>query len=240
MKIGRLSRHAASLGLCLLMAVHSSAFAEQPRAEATVPVEHASFHQLVFADEDLAILNNRYPPNGDSGFHTHYRDLFAVIVQPSPSSGQGLGMPMVAAPLHPAGAALYSAVGAEPRTHRVVNGGEGDFHIIVIELRRAQPVGKATPSRDGAPQYTQVLDNPRMRAWRLILEPGQSAPSITQQGKGARVVVRGGLLTTITPGLQDQVLALRPGDFAVQPAGATRAVRNGGTETIELVEMELK
>jgi len=79
-----------------------------------------------------------------------------------------------------------------------------------------------------------------MRAWRLILEPGQSAPAISQGSKGVRVVVRGGLLTTITSDLQDQQLALRPGDFAVQPADTTRALKNSGTETIELVEMELK
>jgi hypothetical protein len=40
--------------------------------------------------------------------------------------------------------------------------------------------------------------------------------------------------------LQDQQLALRPGDFAVQSAGATRALKNSGTATIELVELELK
>ena len=227
-------------GWCLYLAAQSLAFAEQAPSEAVVPVEHASFHQLVFADADIAILNNLYPPKGDSGFHTHYRDLFAVIIQASQSSGQGLGKPLTAAPMYPAGAAAYSAVGAEPRTHRVVNGDKSTFQIIVVELRRSKPSGNAISSRDAAPQYVQVFDNSRMRAWRLILEPGQSAPAIAQGNKGVRVVVRGGLLTTITAGLQDQQLALRPGDFAVQPAGMTRALKNDGTETIELVEMELK
>ena len=90
------------------------------------------------------------------------------------------------------------------------------------------------------PQYVQILDNPRLRAWRLILEPGQSVPAIAQDGKGVRVVVRGGMLTTSMPGLQDQHLALQPGDFAIQPPGETRALANSGTETIELVEMVLK
>jgi mannose-6-phosphate isomerase-like protein (cupin superfamily) len=142
--------------------------------------------------------------------------------------------------MYPMGAAAYSPVGAEPRTHRVVNGDKSTFQIIVVELRRANPSGNAISSRDSAPQYVQILDNPRMRAWRLVLEPGQSAPAISQGDKGVRVVVRGGLLTTMTPGSQDQSLALRPGDFAIQPAGATRALKNGGTDTIELVEMELK
>lgn len=230
----------AALGFCLLWAAAPPAFAGQPPAEAVVPVEHASFHQLVYADADIAVLNNLYPPGGDSGFHTHFRDLFAIIVQPSQSSGQAPGKPLTAAPMYPAGAAAYSPVGAEPRTHRVVNGDKDTFQIIVVELRRAKPSGNPISSREAAPQYVQIFDNARMRAWRLILEPGQSAPSISQGNKGVRVVVRGGLLTTTTPGFPDQHLALQPADFAVQPAGSTRALKNSGTGTIELVEMELK
>jgi mannose-6-phosphate isomerase-like protein (cupin superfamily) len=73
-----------------------------------------------------------------------------------------------------------------------------------------------------------------------VLAPGQAATAITQVDKGVRVVVRGGLLTTLSPGFQEQQLALRRGDFAVQPAGVTRSLKNTGTETIELVEIELK
>jgi quercetin dioxygenase-like cupin family protein len=241
MKATRRTARMGAFALGLVLAAACPGFAAQPPAEAFPPVEHATFHQLVFADEDLAILNNLYPPKGDSGFHTHYRDLFAVVVQASPSSRQSLGKPMSAAPITPAGASLYSAVGDEPRTHRVVNDGDtSTLQIIVIELRRAKPSGRGTSSRDEVPQYVQVFDNPRMRAWRLILQPGQSVPAISQADKGVRVVVRGGLLTTTMPGVQDQQLALRPGDFTVQQAGATRALRNDGTDTIELVELELK
>ena len=225
---------------CLGLAVLPMAFAKEPPPVADVPVEHASFHQLVFADDDVAILNNLYPPAGDSGFHTHHRDLFAVIVQPAQSSTQAPDGPLKAAPMYPRGAVAYSPVGDMPRTHRVVNDDTRTYQIIVVELRRPHPSGRTAPAREGAPQYVQVFDNPRMRAWRLILAPGESAPAISQGDKGARVVVRGGLLTTLTPGLQDQQLALRPGDFAVQAAGAVRTLTNTGTETIELVELELK
>lgn len=225
--------------LCPLLAAHSPAFAQQPAKETFVPVEQASFHQLVFADDDLAILNNLYPPGGDSGFHAHYRDIFYVVVQGSQSSTQNVGKPLTAGPMIPAGTTGYGAIGTEV-VHRVVNSDKSTFQIIVVELRRKNPLGQVMPSRDAAPQYTQILDNPRVRAWRLILMPGQSVPAISQGNKGVRVVVRGGLLTTIRPGVQDQILAVRPGDFSVQPLGETRALKNGGSETIELVEVELK
>jgi len=228
-----------ALGLILALASAGCAQTQREAADpAAPPVEHASFHQLVFANEDFAVLNNRYPPGGDSGFHTHYRDIFYVVIQSAPQSGQRVGQPLTAAPLVQVGAAGYNANGVEPRVHRIVNGDEGPSQFIVVELRRPRPRGDAVSTREGP--YVQIVDNERMRAWRLIVEPGQSVPIISQGGNGIRVVVRGGLMTTSTPDLPDQTLFLRAGDFAVQNSGSTRALRNTGTETIELVEIELK
>lgn len=240
----KLSARILYLGLSLIVIAHSSACAQQADsrgpAQAYPPVEHASFHQVVFANEDFAVLNNRYPPGGDSGFHTHYRDIFYVVIQSAPQSGQRPGQPLAEASLTPVGAAGYSPVGEAPRTHRIVNSNIGPSQFIVIEMRRATPAGAAVSSREAAPQYEQILDNERVRAWRLILAPGQSAPSFAQGGNGVRVVVSGGLLTTTTPGVPDQTLALKAGEFAIQSGGSTRALRNSGSETIELVELELK
>ncbi|MBL8547501.1 MAG: hypothetical protein JNL81_13630 [Hyphomonadaceae bacterium] len=228
-----------ALGLILTLASAGCSQTQREAADpAAPPVEHASFHQLVFANDDFAVLNNRYPPGGDSGFHTHYRDIFYVVIQSAPQSGQRVGQPLTAAPLVQVGAAGYSANGLEPRVHRIVNSDEGPSQFIVVELRRPRPRGDAASTREGP--YVQIVDNERMRAWRLILEPGQSVPIISQGGNGVRVVVRGGLLTTSTPDLPDQTLFLRAGDFAVQNSGSTRALRNTGTEAIELVEIELK
>lgn len=155
-------------------------------------------------------------------------------------TGQRVGQPLADAPLMQVGAAGYSANGVEPRVHRIVNSDEGPSQFIVVELRRPRPRGDAVSSRESAPQYAQIVENERMRAWRLILEPGQSVPSISQGGDGLRVVVRGGLLTTTTAGVPDQTLFVQAGDFALQSSGSTRALRNSGTETIELVEIELK
>jgi hypothetical protein len=225
---------------CLLVPFHSASSAERVEGEDIPPVENASFHQLVFADEDFVVLNNFYPPGGDSGFHSHSRDMFYVIIQAAEFSGQALGQPLTQRPEVLVGSAGFGSAGAKPVVHRVVNGDKGNFQIVVIELPRSGPLGNEIPLRSEAKQYTQILDNERLRAWRIIPEPGQSAAAISQVGIGMRVVVRGGLLATVTSGLPAQLLALRPGDFSVQPAGLARALTNSGTETIELVEIELK
>lgn len=240
MKSDRFRLLTRTIAFSLAFAVHSSAFAQTKKIADFPSVENASFHQLVFADEDFSILNNLYPPGGDSGFHAHYLDMFYVVVQTGQSSIQNLGKPLTPGPKVAVGTASFGDLGGEPRVHRVVNGDKSTYQIIVVQLRRTEPRGNSVSARETAKGYTQIADNRRLRAWRLILEPGQSTTSISQLGKGVRIVVRGGLLTTISPGIPNQVLALRPGDFSVQSTGFTRALSNTGAETIELVEIELK
>jgi hypothetical protein len=42
--------------------------------------------------------------------------------------------------------------------------------------------------------YTVILDNERVRIWRLALEPGQAAAAITRTAPGVRVVDGGELV----------------------------------------------
>ena len=93
--------------------------------------------------------------------------------------------------------------------------------------------------REG-PGYAQILDNERVRAWRSMLEPGQTATAITQKAPGLRVIIDGGEIAESVPGEPDRGMMLRLGDFYWQEPGATRAVRNIGSTRVELVEFELK
>lgn len=241
MNLCKFASMVCAIWLCGLLVTHDSASAETSKSEDFPPVERASFHQLVFADEDISVLNNLYPPGGDSGFHAHYYDMFYVVIQPGHgTSVQRPGEPLAAGSKVAMGTAAFGALGGQRRIHRVLNSDKSIAQFIVVQLHRTEPRGERATSREASKRYTQIVDNPRLRAWRLILEPGQSTASISQIDKGVRIVVRGGLLTTISPGAPNQVLALRPGDFSVQSPGFARALTNNGAETIELVEIELK
>ena len=124
-------------------------------------------------------------------------------------------------------------------THRVNNVGPTAFHNIVVTLLDAQP-GRFSPGLREGVGYTQFIDNERVRAWRLVLEPGQAAAAITQKAPGLRVIIDGGEIAESVPGAPDRGMALRLGDFYWQEPGGTRTVRNIGTTRVELVEFELK
>src|SRR5262249_37080023 len=86
------------------------------------------------------------------------------------------------------------------------------FHNIVITFPETRPRRFAPAPREVV-GYTQVLDNERIRAWRLVLEPGQSAGLISQQAPGMRVIVQGGEIVESVPGECERGMLLRLGDF---------------------------
>jgi hypothetical protein len=207
--------------------------------EAAVPVQNASYHQPVFTNDHVMVLNVYIPPGRSSNFHTHSLDQIGVLVEAADQTGQVMGGPVTGPRRGTKGNVNYSADAQHHVTHRGSNVGETPFHNIVVALKKAGPDGLTAGVRD-VPGYTQVVDSDRVRAWRLVLDPGQSVPAITQKSPGMRIVVDGGEIVESVPGARDRARAFKLGDFFWQEGGETRAIRNAGTSRVELVEFELK
>jgi hypothetical protein len=213
-------------------------FPALPQSGATVPVEEAPYHVPAFRNELVTVLNVFIPPQRASGYHRHSQDSVGVLVEDTDRTGQVQGVEATVTPRRGRGSVNFTSYAREPLVHTVAVTGDTPFHNIVVELMYPEPGRFTAGSRgDG---YTVILDNERVRAWRLALEPGQEAPAVTQTAPGVRVVIDGGELVESAPGKPDRAKAPRSGDFFWQDAGQTRAVRNVGTTRIELVEIELK
>ena len=206
-----------------------------------VPVDQAPYHLPVFSNEHVTLLKIEIPPQRTSGYHTHSRDSVSVNIEPADMVNQDLGQSgTVPSQRAERGRATFTGYGKQPRTHKATNVGKTPFHNISIIFKAPKP-GSFTPSsRAEAPGYASILDNERVRGWRLVLEPGQSASPITQRAPGLRVVVSGGEIVEAVPGRPDRAMQLQVGEFYWQDPGVTREVRNTGPTRIELVELELK
>jgi hypothetical protein len=226
----------APLVLCAL-ALAFPAMAQDETA--AVPVEKAAYHVPVFRNDYLTLLRVNIPPQRSAGYHIHSLDQVSILIEEADQSAQVLGEAPTPPRRTPRGNVGYTAYSKKPMTHRVNNVGSTAFHNVVIALADAPPGRFAPAAREGA-GYTQLFDNERVRAWRLVLEAGQTAATITQKAPGLRVIIDGGEIAESVPGEGDRGMALRLGDFYWQQPGATRTVRNIGSTRIELVEIELK
>jgi hypothetical protein len=214
------------------------AMAQEERA---VPIEQAPYHLPVFTNEYVTLLNIYVPPQRNTGYHTHSMDSVSVNIEDADMTNQDLGAPQPGpAQRGQRGRATFAEYSKRgPRSHKATNVGATPFHNVSMIFRAAP--GRFKPSsRAGVPGYEQILDNERVRGWRLVLEPGRSVAAITQEAPGIRIVIGGGELVESVPGQPERSMSLKLGEFYWQDRGVTRAIRNSGTTRLEVVEFELK
>ena len=233
--MGRLLIASLIAGICAFPRL-----ATAQKEAAAVPVEKSAYHLPVFRNEHVAVVQVYIPPGRAADYHVHSLDQISVVVEDADQAGNELGEPAYAPRRTPRGNVAFTAFSRKPMTHRVDNAGSTPFHNIVTTILYPEP-GRYTPgSRADAPGYVQVIDNERVRIWRLTLEPGQAVAAITQRAPGMRIVVDGGEIAESVAGQPDRGMMLKLGGFYWQEPGVTRALRNIGTNRVQLVEFELK
>src|SRR6266566_6881180 len=164
--------------------------------EVGVPILKAPYHLPVFTNEYVTVLKILIPPGRNTGYHTHTEDSVSVNMVPADMTNQNLGSSEVTRNERAQrGRATYTAYSKEgPRTHKAANIGQTPFHNVSFIFRNREPGRFKPSSRADVPGYVQIMDNERVRGWRLVLEPGQSAAAITQTAPGIRIVLDGGEL----------------------------------------------
>jgi hypothetical protein len=235
--MGRLLSAVFAVATCVLV---SGAAAQEDGPP--VPIEKASYHLPAFTNEYVTVLNIYVPPQRSTGYHTHSRDSVSVNVEQATTMNQDFGQPRPAAP-QPSqpGRATFTAYSREgPRSHKATNVGNTPFHNVSFIFRSPQPGGFMPLSRAEVSGYVEIMNNERVRGWRLVLKPGGSVAAITQQAPGIRIVLEGGEIVEGVPGQRDRAMSVKLGEFYWQDPVVTRMVRNIGTSNVEFVEFELK
>ncbi len=233
-------RHLIALPLIVFAGLLPRAAMAQNDAPA-VPIEKAPFHLPVFKNEYVTVLKIDVPPHRKTGFHTHVADAVSVNIEEADMANQMPGEKPGPPQRSKRGQPSFTAYSKQPpRTHQALNMGETPFHNVVFLLNDPRPGRLAPSSRAGISGYTQIMDNERVRGWRLVLEAGQTAGAFTQTAPGLRIVLDGGEIAELVAGQPDRGMNLRLGEFYWQDPGVTRAMRNTGSTRLELFEFELK
>ena len=210
--------------------------------EKPVPIVKAPYHRPVFTNEYVTLLDIYIPPGRNTGYHIHSQDSVSVSISPARQTNQVYGSDRIDPPGAggAAGRATFTPYYKDgTRTHKATNIDSIPFHNVSFLLNSRTPY-KTNPSTRNVAGYTQIMDNERVRGWRVALEPGQSTGEITQTAPGLRVVVQGGEIVEMVPDTPDRAWWLGAGQYVWQDAGTTRRIRNIGPARVEFVEFELK
>jgi quercetin dioxygenase-like cupin family protein len=223
------------LGVLLASAIALPACAED--TSTVVSVKKAPFHLFTFEDENMSLENVTLPAGRSTRYHSHDQDLVFVITSGAKIKNQVLGKEPVELEFKQ-GEVRFAGYTKTPGVHQIVNlEKDKTMQLLAVAIVYPEP-GRYTVSTRPE-KYEVALDNDRVRAWRLKLNPGESAPAIQQTAPGARFVVTGGTLAEKRPGVPDQPMVLKNHDFVAMPI-EERAIENIGNNSVELVEIELK
>jgi hypothetical protein len=208
-----------------------------PAGADVAPIERAPFHLPVFHNDAVGMIDVVLPAGRETSWHRHSRDFLFVVVRDSELVLQNWGE-SPKPPVHwPRGFAGYGAFSAASLVHRGENIGAQAMRLVGFELLEPAPRGRTLSARP--PAYEQIIDNERLRGWRLELKPGESVPAFEQIAPAVRIIVEAGELVETRDGA-DHELALQPAAFQWREAGAAPVLRNVGDTTIRLEEFELK
>jgi quercetin dioxygenase-like cupin family protein len=224
-------------GLLLASALAVPSWAQDAGKPTIVPVKNAAFHLFTFQDENMSLENVTLPPGFSSGYHSHEQDIIFVVTAGAKIKNQVLGKDPVEREfkLGDVGFVYYTKT---PGVHQIINlEKDNAMRLLGVAIVNPEP-GRYTVSTRPA-KYEVALDNDRIRAWRLKLNPGESAPVIQQKAPGARIVIAGGTVAEKRPGKPDQPMVLKNHDFMAISV-EERGIENIGNSSVEIVEIELK
>jgi len=124
-------------------------------------------------------------------------------------------------------------------THRALNVGTTPFHNLTIEL--LQSPGPQAQSPKYPITREPVLENDRVRVFRVTLEPGQSTSMHTHVFAGLSIALTSAEIEITTEGKkQADKLSLPLGDVRWRAGAVTHSVKNVGKTRFEAVDVELK
>ena len=224
------------LSLILLLMLASLPFVSLSQSntpQSPVEISGEPRHHPKFENEFVRLWDVTVPAGDATLWHAHRSDNVVVSFGDVRLRIETLGRDPVEGPWK------FGEVRFSKATyiHRAMNVGTTSFHNFTIELLK-MPGGatlKKQPGRD------PVLDNERVRVFRVALDPGQSGPMHTHAVPILAIALTSAELEVTTEGRAQPERVKRPaGNVLWRSEPVTHAIKNVGTTRYEGVDIELK
>jgi quercetin dioxygenase-like cupin family protein len=207
-------------------------------AQSPVPIEKEPRHHLKFENQYVRVFYVFIAPGDTTLFHTHINDGVGIKLTDAEIRDEDRGGKPIESTVRrgDVGFTHYP----DPLTHRVSNIGSTAFRNVLVEVLPSTSKTSKAQSLASVAGQTLVLENDRVRIFRLVLAPGQSTEVRRPEFRGVRVAVSGGKITIDGRSKKIKTVSVHPGDYEWFGDGMKYSLRNIGSSSFEAVDIELK
>lgn len=207
--------------------------------ERVVPASQEPRHRVKLENEAVRVIDVEIPPGYRTLTHEHANNYAFLMVTAARLRNGVPGKPEADIDIT-AGLVGYYAASQGAYVHSFTNIGETVFRAIGIELLAPAASSEVTTPLDNASGYVTVLDNERVRVYKLVLQPGQSTSVVPLASRTVRVAGSDVNLTERTADGSKRELRLTPAQFEWRAQATAIALENAGSAPAEIYEFALK
>jgi hypothetical protein len=219
----------------LSLLVAGSVWAE----EKVVDAKDEPHHRPKLVNDVVRVVDVEVLPGEATLYHTHSLDYPYLMLSTSVLKNDIPGKPQTDLNIT-AGLIGYYRASQGAYTHRFTNVDSKPFRAIGIELLNNAPLGGGGAPLPESGVVKKVLDNERVRGYRLTLAPGEAIGPMTLPGRSVRVAQTAGIIEQSVNGGGSSKISLELAKFEWRETPASYVLKNVGETTMELVEFEFK
>lgn len=227
-----------SAAWCCLVVLLVPSVAVSQTPEQAVPITAEPEHKIRFDNGTVRMYEVRLPKGHATLMHEHRADSFSVIFGDTEITNEPLGGAATESTFA-AGRVGFASTAQGPYAHRVIASEDTDFHVIAMELMAAEPASAASLEPIADPAFELVLDNPRGRAYRIRLAPGESTGPFRRRGSTALFAISAGRIAEAVAGAGIRLWDFATGHFRWMDTAETLRLKNEGSAPLHLVEIEI-
>jgi quercetin dioxygenase-like cupin family protein len=225
------------ISLILLLAFAAASLSQSSSSQSPVDLSGEPRHHPKFENEFVRVWDVTVPVGDATLWHIHRNDNVVVTLGDASLRIETVGA-ATAEVQWKFGEVRFSKA---TYVHRAMNMGMTPFHNMTIEILKS-PLGSQEPAKLKEPiTRAPVLENERVRVYRVTLEPGQATTMHTHLLSGLGVAITAGEIEITTEGKDkpDRV-SLPAADVRWRGGPVTHSIKNVGKTRLEVVDIELK
>jgi quercetin dioxygenase-like cupin family protein len=193
-------------------------------------------HHVKFENKYVRVIDASVPKGDATLFHTHPLDNVPVAISGGKLKTELLGQEGTYSLVATGGVSFARAA----YTHRITNIGDTDVRFIDAEVLASTGNSSDVPPLGKITGTSLVIDNERVRVYRVVLEPGEATEAHDHKLPRLSVVVGKGKAAIKSGNRKLRIEQLEPGDFRWLDRELNHSIKNVGATRIEIVDIEWK